>query len=185
MRQKVIWHMQITVLIRNCTCTVTDMLYYNWAVAWQQLDRGEGTGKPKLRLGWQGTLNRPCIRHARNQPERAFYCFCGSYFSPGTYTVILVWRMMLAPANTPIAVGSMMRHWSVAHRVDRDSYTGRTLPRQEWGRPSWPTTSRDALTSDTFSCFQDGTDCHKNFVVSAKQKVHVNSHVFSSATKGY
>lgn len=111
-----------------------------------------------------------------------FYCPCGSYFSPGTYTVILVWRMMLAPANTPIAAGSMMRHWSVAHRVDRDSYTGRTLPRQEWGRPSWPTTSRDALISDTLSCFQDGTDCHKNMVASAKQNVHVKSHVFISAT---
>lgn len=111
-----------------------------------------------------------------------FYCPCGSYFSPGTYTVILVWRMMLAPANTPIAAGSMMRHWSVAHRVDRDSYTGRTLPRQEWGRPSWPTTSRDALTSDTLSCFQDGTACHKNMAVSAKQNVHVKSHVFISAT---
>lgn len=35
-------------------------------------DRTAGTGKLKLRLGWQGTLNRPCIRQERNQPEHVF-----------------------------------------------------------------------------------------------------------------
>lgn len=82
------------------------------------------------------------------------------FFEPGTYTVILVCKMMLVPAKAPMAAGSTVRHWSVAHSADRVSYTGRTLPLQEWGRPSCPTTSSDAFTSDTLSGFQDGTNCH-------------------------
>lgn len=96
--------------------------------------------------------------HEQNQTERREGWFRNYFLEPGTYAVILVCRIILAPAKAPIAAGSIVRHWSVAHRVESVSYTGRTLPRQAWGRPSWPTTSRDALTSETVSTFQDGRD---------------------------